>query len=172
MSVSTRYQNGFTLIELIIVIVVLGVLSIVALPRFIDLSSDAKIASLEELAKQAKSTTQMVQYKAIIQGLQTTSSNPGNGQSEFIVNFSFGSVEVDFRSLCPESQGELGNRLDFLDFMSTSFNDQITTRVDNQYTLFGYDVPTSGTPTNQGCYIIYDSFAEPQCTIEVVTADC
>lgn len=35
-------QNGFTLIELIIVIVILGILAVVAAPRFIDLSADAR----------------------------------------------------------------------------------------------------------------------------------
>ena len=40
-SISRRAQAGFTMIELIVVIVILGILAATALPRFIDLRSDA-----------------------------------------------------------------------------------------------------------------------------------
>lgn len=40
------HQKGFTLIELVIVIAIIGVLSAIALPRFLDLSSKARAASV------------------------------------------------------------------------------------------------------------------------------
>jgi len=45
-----QQQTGFTLIELIMVIVILGVLSAVAIPKFVDLSGDAEDAALEGIA--------------------------------------------------------------------------------------------------------------------------
>jgi MSHA pilin protein MshA len=45
-----KAQQGFTLIELVMVIVILGVLAAVAIPKFIDLKSDASAASVSGVA--------------------------------------------------------------------------------------------------------------------------
>lgn len=45
-----RIQRGFTLIELVMVIVLIGVLAAIAVPKFIDLSADANTAATKGVA--------------------------------------------------------------------------------------------------------------------------
>jgi MSHA pilin protein MshA len=70
------YAQGFTLIELVMVIVILGVLSAFALPRFADMSTDARVAELEALKGAMRSAISLVHTKAIIENKTDCSTDP------------------------------------------------------------------------------------------------
>lgn len=164
-----RKHQGFTLIELVAVIVILGVLAAVALPRFTDLGTAAKQAALQGIAGTMRSAANLAKAMARAQGLKPLAANPGN-QSQFIIPVGNSSAEVDYRNLCPESRAELGGRLSMVDYINLTTG-SMTSRFDNQYTFVGFDLPNSAS-TSSGCYVLYDSFGDPDCTITVVTVDC
>lgn len=125
-------QKGFTLIELIIVIVVLGILAVTAAPQFFNFAKDARVATLEGIQGSIKGANQMVYGRASIKGATL-------GASTVTVR---GTTTVDTFNGYVQA-ADLENILDAADFRFI------------QKTAGDYDdSTTAGTPTAAGVYYV------------------
>lgn len=76
-----RNEKGFTLIELIIVIVILGIIAGVAIPKFIGLSVSAKDAAARGVGGALSSSTTSMHANYLINGTDYNANNVvGNTQ--------------------------------------------------------------------------------------------
>jgi MSHA pilin protein MshA len=88
-------QKGFTLIELVVVIVILGILAVTAAPRFLNLQSDARVSSLQGLKGAMASAGSIVYAKAAIQGDESASSALVSDSSVGNITIAYGYPTAD-----------------------------------------------------------------------------
>lgn len=78
---SRRSAAGFTLIELVATMVILGILAATAMPKYNDLSSDAKIARMRGFAGAVSSGVMLTQAKWITSGQPSTGLTLSDGNT-------------------------------------------------------------------------------------------
>lgn len=88
-----KRQGGFTLIELVVVIVILGILAVTAAPRFLNLQGDARKASLQGLKGAMDGAAGIVYGKAAIEGKETSTSNTLVGDIQTIYGYPTASAD-------------------------------------------------------------------------------
>jgi len=84
-----RGHAGFTLLELVFVLVLLGVLAAIAIPRFVDISDSARRATVSATAGAFASAVLIANVGCAIRGWQGKDNLPG-----------YGDGKVDFNSTC------------------------------------------------------------------------
>lgn len=88
-----KKNQGFTLVELVIVIVILGILAITAAPKFLNLSGDAKASTLSALKGSLESANAMVYSKALLQSKEKDANETlDNPEVDVVYGYTAGTI--------------------------------------------------------------------------------
>lgn len=89
-----KQQSGFTLIEIVAVIVLLGILAVTALPRFVDLQSDARASVVSGVEGAINGAAAQIYAKALIKGVESSSGATVDAGSAGVITVDFGYPDV------------------------------------------------------------------------------
>jgi MSHA pilin protein MshA len=90
-----KKQQGFTLIELVVVIIILGILAVTAAPKFINLQSDARASTLKGTQAALQGANTLIYSKALVAGIGTKAGEDISVASGVTVKADFGYLAPD-----------------------------------------------------------------------------
>lgn len=138
-----QQHAGFTLIELVIVIVILGILAATALPRFTDLSQDARVSALNGLAGGLRSSAMIARATQIAKGYASNASVSLDGQ-EVSMAFGYPTAENISMAISDFSGFSVSNTATLASFVLGSRSDCVVTYTENTGTGFAVRIVSSG----------------------------
>lgn len=172
-------SSGFTLIELVVVIVILGILAVTAAPRFMNLAPNANEAALKGLYSSIKSAAELTYSKSLIDGTENEASSTislGNGDVKTAYGYPTGQTGGMLAALdlgVVNSYGEKAKNSES-DWVYQGFN-LGNSRVGFEISLGHYigDGPGAPNPKNTGCFVAYYPAIETEpYLLSITTTNC
>lgn len=119
----SKYTSGFTLIELIVVIVILGIMAAIAGPKFVDLQTEARTSVINGVEGAVRSTATLVYSKSLIESEESIDEGGGTPPS---VQVAGGTVTTRFGYPNAENTGLLAG-MDLQGDVTASTDDDTVT---------------------------------------------
>ncbi|AWK80907.1 type II secretion system protein [Photobacterium damselae] len=161
-----KRQGGFTLIELVVVIVILGILAVTAAPKFMNLQTDARNASLQGLKGAIQGAAGIVYGKAAIKGIEATaaSNNVGvSGADGTLLTTAYGYPTANSKGIQKAVSGLDNSK----EWKAVSAANAVVPY--SAYTFANQQVPTGGM-TN--CYVLYKQATSVSSAASAEVVDC
>ncbi|MBY5922502.1 type II secretion system protein [Ferrimonas balearica] len=156
-----KRQQGFTLIELVVVIIILGILAVTAAPKFINLQTDARIATLKGAKGALQGANALVYSKAALSSQENATGGSVKIDSDgTTVTTEYGYVAATAADLTKILEGDV-----------ETLADEATAATKEWGLINGTDevkVVPQGFKGSQNCYLLYSeaaSDAAPQYAI-------
>ncbi|RCU50932.1 type II secretion system protein [Corallincola holothuriorum] len=141
-------QTGFTLIELVVVIIILGILAVTAAPKFLDLQGDAKASAVQGIKAAIESSADFVYSKAAIDNVEKELRD---------VTIEYSGTDIEIKVGYPEAYGDNdGGLIDTLDLdpdLEVCYGSGDTCNLDSNSSnvRIGYNLEDDANP----CFVRY-----------------
>ena len=176
-----RNQKGFTLIELIIVIVVLGILAVTAAPQFIDFSSDARTSTVKGLKGAIQGASNVTYGKSSLDGENTLAKTETPAPSADGITTSYGYPTANGDGIIAAMQIDASaqkadDTADFVYLVDGGNNTIYIVPTDQVTTEDTGELASTATYTDTSCYVQYTEATgvgtAAKFTIDVVSSGC
>ncbi len=164
-----KTQQGFTLVELIIVIVILGILAVTAAPRFLNLAGDARGATLDAVEASIVSINNLVNAKARLQDVDLTASGVTVADGSLTITLDAGQPRTTAADVA--TWQSLLDSTDFTTVSSVDIDETgkfTATAADKRNAIIilpatgGYTAPAAAADT--GCYVYVINYLDDKGT--------